>query len=117
MRLKTAEIVSVLLCLALLVSAAVLASGRERDSEAPALSVTTPEPEVTEAVRGMDGLVNINTADAEELDGLTGIGPALAGNIIEYREEHGPFESTADIMEVSGIGPATFEKFKDEITV
>lgn len=117
MRLKTAEIISVLLCLALLVSAAALASGRERDSSAIALSVTTLEPEDTEAVRSAGGLININTADAEELEGLTGIGPALAGNIIEYREENGPFESIADIMDVSGIGPATFEKFKDEITV
>jgi len=117
LRLKTAEIVSVLLCLALLVSAAALASGRERDSEVPALSVTPPEPEATETARGMDGLVNINTAGAEELDGLTGIGPALAGKIIEYREENGPFENIADIMDVSGIGPATFEKFKNDITV
>lgn len=117
MRLKTAEIISVLLCLALLAGAAALASGRERGSAAPALSVTTPEPDVTGAVRGAAGLVNINTADADELELLTGIGPALAGRIIDYREENGSFGSIADIMEVSGIGPATFEKFKDEITV
>jgi len=117
LRLKTAEIISVLLCLALLAGAAALALGRERDSTAIALSVTTLEPEDTEAVRSTAGLININTAGADELDGITGIGPALAGKIIEYREENGPFESIGDIMEVSGIGPATFEKFKDEITV
>lgn len=117
MRLKIAEAVSIFLCLVLLVSAAALASGRERDDAAVKLSVTTPEPEVTEAARETAGLVNINTAGAEELQELTGIGPSLAGKIIEYREENGAFESIADIMDVSGIGPATFEKFKDNITV
>lgn len=63
------------------------------------------------------GRVNINTADVAALDLLPGIGPALAQRIIDYRQEHGPFARLEDIMEVSGIGPGTFEKLRDLITV
>jgi competence protein ComEA len=65
----------------------------------------------------LGGKVNINTATAEELDTLPGIGPAFAQRIIEYREANGPFESIEGIINVSGIGDATFEKIKDRITV
>ena len=55
------------------------------------------------------GTINVNAASASELDELPGIGPALAAAIIEYREEHGPFESAEELMEVYGIGEATLE--------
>jgi competence protein ComEA len=61
--------------------------------------------------------ININTAELVELDRLPGIGPDKAQKIIDYRETHGPFAQIADILEVSGIGPVTFEKIKDLITV
>lgn len=61
--------------------------------------------------------VDINTADAETLDTLPGIGPALAERIITYREEHGPFDSGEELMEVKGIGEATYEGLADWITV
>lgn len=61
--------------------------------------------------------VDINTADAEILDTLPGIGPALAGRIIAYREEHGPFKSGEELMEVKGIGEATYEGLADWITM
>ena len=57
--------------------------------------------------------VNINTATAEELDGLFGIGPVRAGAIIAGR----PYDKIEDIMKVKGIKEATFEKMKDAITV
>ncbi|MEA3459697.1 MAG: helix-hairpin-helix domain-containing protein, partial [Chloroflexota bacterium] len=63
------------------------------------------------------GKVNINTATAEELETLPGIGPAFAQRIIEYRQEKGPFASIEDIEKVKGIGEATFEKLRDLITV
>ena len=61
--------------------------------------------------------VNINTASAAELDALPSIGPALAQRIVDYRTSHGPFATTADLTQVSGIGPTTFDKLKDLITV
>lgn len=63
------------------------------------------------------GLININTASAEELDQLPGIGPAIAQRIVDYREANGPFRSVEEIKLVSGIGDKLFEKIKDLITV
>jgi competence protein ComEA len=63
------------------------------------------------------GKVNINTADISGLTSISGIGKTRAEAIISYREEHGAFLSVEDIKNVSGIGDATFEKIKDQITV
>lgn len=57
--------------------------------------------------------VNINTASISELDSLAGIGPSYAQKIIDAR----PFKSIEDIKAVSGIGEATFQKIKDDITI
>ena len=62
-------------------------------------------------------LVNINTAASAELCALPGIGETLSGRIIAYRDEHGLFKSTEDIMSVSGIGAKTYENIKSYITV
>ena len=62
-------------------------------------------------------LIDVNTADLETLDKLSGIGPALAERIIAYREEHGPFQKPEDRWEVKGIGEATLEEFRQEITL
>lgn len=61
--------------------------------------------------------VNINTAGKEELMTLRGIGASRAEDIIAYREKHGSFQKIEDIMKVSGIKDAAFEKIKDDITV
>ncbi|MBU8908147.1 stalk domain-containing protein [Desertibacillus haloalkaliphilus] len=63
------------------------------------------------------GLININTADKELLQEITGVGPAIAKRIIEYRENNGPFERIEQIMNVSGIAEGRFADMKDEITV
>lgn len=62
------------------------------------------------------GLVNINTADLSALCALPGIGEALAGRVIAYREEHGAFERPEDIMNVSGIGQGKFAAIQTLIT-
>ena len=59
--------------------------------------------------------ISINTADAEELCRLQGIGPSTAERIIEYREEHGLFQQLEDLMRIKGIGPNRFEKIRDDI--
>lgn len=56
--------------------------------------------------------IDINTADAAELDRLPGIGPALAGAIIDYRTAHGPFTSIDSIALVDGISPRMVEGFR-----
>ncbi len=65
---------------------------------------------------GSGSLVNINTASANALETLPGIGEVTAQNIIDHREANGPFETIEDIQDVSGIGPATFDQIKDLIT-
>ena len=61
--------------------------------------------------------ININTAGSSELEDITGVGPVIAGRIIDYRVQNGPFQNLEDIKNVSGIGEATFKKMKDEITI
>ena len=63
------------------------------------------------------GLVNINTADEATLETLNGVGPVLAASIIAYRTEQGPFTSIDQLDEVSGIGPATMEDLRSQVTV
>jgi competence protein ComEA len=66
---------------------------------------------------GAPGPVNLNTATADQLEELPGIGPALAGRILAWRNEHGRFSSIEELQEVSGIGPATFAELADLVTV
>ena len=60
--------------------------------------------------------VNINTASAAELEGLPGIGAAMAARIVEYRQKNGPFKKIEDLMNVRGIGEKSFLKLKPLIT-
>lgn len=61
-------------------------------------------------------VVNINKANAEELDKLlVGIGPDKAENIIQYRKQNGKFATADDLAKVKGIGPSTVEKNRDRI--
>ena len=64
-----------------------------------------------------DGLVNINTAGAEELMTLPGIGSARAAAILDYRRENGAFTAVEDLMKVSGIKQASFDRLKNYVTV
>ena len=83
----------------------------DEDESFAVVSEGTPSPLVGE------DLVDINTASLEELDKLPGIGLTSAQNIIDYREENGPFARIEDIVNVSGIGAATYDEIKDLITV
>jgi competence protein ComEA len=61
--------------------------------------------------------IDINTASVETLMTLKGIGAKYAEKIVAYRNANGPFEKPEDILQVSGIGPAIWEKNRDMITV
>ncbi len=63
------------------------------------------------------GKININTADASQLQTISGVGPVTAEKIIEYRKANGKFSSIEDIKNVSGIGDKTFEKIRENITI
>ncbi len=63
------------------------------------------------------GTVNINTANSEELQTISGIGPSMASRILEYREQNGGFKRIEDLKNVSGIGERTFEKLKDKVSL
>jgi competence protein ComEA len=77
----------------------------------------SPSPSAVSEATPTPGPININTASLEELDSLPDIGPVTAQKIIEYRQANGPFTQIEDILKVTGIGPAKFEKIKDKITV
>ena len=68
------------------------------------------------AVEDLNLIVDINSAHAEELETLPGIGPVKAKAIIDYREEHGVFKTPADTQKVPGIGIKTFQRMKPYIT-
>lgn len=70
-----------------------------------------------EGAKEHTSLINLNTATGEQLTSLPGIGEAKAAAILEYRSRVGQFAGIEEIMNVSGIGEAMFEKIKDKITV
>jgi len=61
--------------------------------------------------------VNLNTATAAQLEMLPGVGPALAQRIVEYRQQSGGFKKVEELMNVRGIGEASFLKLKALVTV
>jgi competence protein ComEA len=65
-----------------------------------------------------NGKININQADVDDLDKeLPGIGPVIAQRIVDYRNNHGPFQKIEDLKNVSGIGDKIFNDLKDLVTV
>ncbi|MFN2292738.1 MAG: helix-hairpin-helix domain-containing protein [Anaerolineae bacterium] len=82
----------------------------------PRMGEESPPPPVSAGRPASPAKVNINLADVTSLESLPGIGPSLAQRIVEYRQTNGRFALIEDIMEVSGIGPATFDKIQELIT-
>lgn len=78
--------------------ASTLAAVRTAGHEAGELRLPTP--------------LNVNTANAERLQTLPGIGPALAERIVADREAHGPFRTPEDLLRVPGIGPKRWERIR-----
>lgn len=117
-KMKKLEIVAIAVAMVILSFTIGYFAGR---NSAPSQVVIDPEIDTellsSDTEESADGKVNINTADRDELMTLPGIGEVIAEGIIVYREENGPFEKIEDIVNVSGIGDATFLKLRDYITV
>jgi competence protein ComEA len=77
----------------------------------------TPPPDQPGAGGQPAGPVNLNTATLAQLDTLPGVGPVLAGRIIDYRTKHGGFHSVSELRQVEGVGDARYEQLKDLVTV
>jgi competence protein ComEA len=93
----------------------IIDSGQEADSADSTNSKQAKQATVNSG--NSSGKVNINNAGLAELDTIPGIGPVLAQRIIDYREQNGLFSSPEEIQNVSGIGPKTYEKMADYITI
>lgn len=68
-----------------------------------------------EAMVTAEQTINVNIATAEELQRLPGVGPALAQAIIDYRNQHGPYQTLADLDDVPGVGPTRLEQWAGRI--
>ncbi|MFL0913317.1 ComEA family DNA-binding protein [Vibrio parahaemolyticus] len=80
------------------------------------LAADTKADTKADKYEGIEITVNINTASAEEIATmLKGIGEKKAQSIVDYRTEHGPFKTAADLTNVKGIGEATIKKNEDRI--
>ena len=88
-----------------------------KESEAVKAGIVTENASAIPTSDSSGGLININTANSDQLQTLSGVGPVTAQKIIDYREKSGGFKKVEDLMKVSGIGTKTFEKLKDKITV
>lgn len=78
-------------------------------------------PDAPQPVGGAGGApagpINLNTATLEQLDTLPGVGPVMAGRILDWRTQHGRFASVDQLREVAGIGDRTFERLSPLVTV
>jgi competence ComEA-like helix-hairpin-helix protein len=86
-------------------------------SESTAGLGLVPGPVAAPQARGPSALLNLNSANAEALDSLPGIGPARAASIVQYRAQHGPFRSMDELGRVPGVGPAALARLRDHLAV
>ena len=66
---------------------------------------------------GPPAIVHLNSASADQLDALPGVGPVMAQRIIAYRTDHGPFTAVTQLQQVSGIGDAKYADLSPLVTV
>jgi competence protein ComEA len=115
-----------------LVDAIELAGGAEEDADLSKLNLAlvlkdgqkisitttgTPNSSSLYSISGSTGLLDINTATAEQLMALPQIGELKAQAILTYRNDHGPFKTVEDLMDVPGIGESIFETLRNLITI
>jgi comEA protein len=94
---------------------------RKGEVSAPAVASVAPSRSPRSAPQAAAATtqfpINLNTATAEQLEAIPGIGPVLAQRIIEYRQTHGRFQSVDELLEVRGIGPKRLENMRPYVVV
>lgn len=80
-------------------------------------SGATASPGTAGGAAAPNAPIDLNTATAEELDTLDGVGPATASKILQYRAEHGPFRSVDDLEQIPGIGPKKLAAMRARVRV
>jgi len=92
----------------------------------PALAASTPSTPVEKAApvhdhakadHPADGKVHLNSAGAEQLQTLKGVGPSTAQAILDWREQFGPFKSVDQLLAVKGIGPKTLAAMREHLAL
>lgn len=101
-----------------------LAGGLDDEADTSAVNLAAPVTDGSHIVvprlgeqSEEPGMINLNTADVDELDDLPGIGPALAEAIVAWREENGPFTAIEDLLNVPGIGESKLEDVRDRVVI
>ena len=126
MRRKTVLVFSLFICALFLGYTLIWALGapaegelrvEARPAESAALLTGRDDPDTLPGELLPGQTVDINTASAEELRLLPGIGEVLAQAIVDYRQANGPFDSPEALMEVPGIGPGRYEALKEKIAI
>lgn len=87
------------------------------DEEIPATARNAPANIPSGNIANFDYPLNLNEASQEALESLPGIGPSKAIDIIAYRDQHGPYGSVDDLLDVQGIGPTTLEAIREYLII
>lgn len=86
-----------------------------RDERSSAAQTAQPGAAGAVSSGGTANKINVNTATAEQLDSLEGIGSTRAKAIVQYREQFGPFQKADDLLKIKGVGPKLLETIKDRL--
>ena len=118
---KSWKILSVILAFFLIVAFGYIIELKDgkafNKSEITPTEIAAASPTPAAAAEQPKYRVNINTADITELCKIKGIGKATAKKIIEYRTEHGEFQSVNDLLYIKGIGKKNLDKFRNEVCI
>lgn len=112
---KKAKTLILLVVFALIVSAGFMIEKLEKDAFVVEIAAGGDGEYISDSEQVVNGKININSASEKELVKLNGIGLALAKRIINYRSEHGPFETPEEVMKIQGISGKKYEDIRDFI--